>query len=174
MLRYFGAETLPKRHSICLAVFRLIYLIGMSKSAADRDTAPLSPSQRRSQNFDKRNTDAVFQGSAPRGCDPPEGLDPTPKLDRPVGSLAAFPPIVLSRWIEMLHLPTEPLGRGGDSVRPAFSAMLCGLSAEVQRGAQTPDQIHNAPGCERALIRRCQTEGRSWGTPSTIKLTCSL
>ena len=28
--------------------------------------------------------------------------------------------------------------------------------------------------CERALSRRCQTEGRSWGTPSTIKLTCSL
>ena len=32
---------------------------------------------------------SVFQGSAPRGCDPPEGLDPTPKLDRPVGSDAA-------------------------------------------------------------------------------------
>ena len=38
------------RPSICPNVFGLNYLDGMSKSAADGDTAPLSPSPRRSRN----------------------------------------------------------------------------------------------------------------------------
>ena len=56
---------------------------------------------------------SVFQGSAPRGCDPPKGSTPPPKLDRPVGSLAAGVLAMANAesecdWRDLVRLAWEP------------------------------------------------------------------
>ena len=92
--------------SICHDVLGLNYLDGMSYFAADGDAAPLSPSQRRSQKLTCRQDGVIrqqlierltrelrlcfacqcFRVARQEAVTPRKGLDPTPKLDRPVGS----------------------------------------------------------------------------------------